>query len=279
MWLKTMAALREPGAAGAGDEERTPALLRLEGLRKHFGSVRAVDGVDLAVRERELTAVIGPNGAGKTTLFHLVTGAQRPDGGRVHFAGRDITGWPPAAIVRAGLARTFQITSVFPELTALENVLLPCLARDGDTARFWSGWVRHRSRRTALEILDRVGLADQADRPCGQLSHADQKLVEVAMALATGPRLLLLDEPAAGLAPGETERVMGALREQAAAGSVTVVLIEHDMDLVFAIADRVVVLHQGRILADGPPEAIRGNPAVKEVYLGGTFAGTAAGRP
>ena len=251
------------------------ALLKIEGLRKHFGSVRAVDGVDLEVKEGELTAVIGPNGAGKTTLFHLVTGAIEPDAGRVHLDGQDITGWPPAAIVRAGLARTFQITSVFPDLTALENVLLPCLARRRETARLWGSYTRHPAQAEALELLSRVGLADQAERPVGQMSHADQKLVEVAMALATQPRLLLLDEPAAGLAPGETERVIGTLREMVTAGGVTVVLIEHDMDIVFSMADRVVVLHQGRVLADGAPGDIRRNPAVKEVYLGGTFAGRA----
>ncbi|OUM93489.1 MAG: hypothetical protein BAA04_04545 [Firmicutes bacterium ZCTH02-B6] len=249
------------------------ALLKTEGLCKRFGSVRAVDGVDLEVREGQLTAVIGPNGAGKTTLFHLVTGAIAPDAGRVHFAGRDITGWPPAAIVRAGLARTFQITSVFPELSALENVLLPVLAQRRETARLWGSYAGHPARDAALELLDRVGLVAQAHRPCGQLSHADQKLVEVAMALATRPRLLLLDEPAAGLAPGETERVIGSLRDMVAAGGVTVVLIEHDMDIVFSMADRIVVLHQGRVLADGTPSEIRANPAVKEVYLGGTFAG------
>ncbi|HEY8417398.1 MAG TPA: ABC transporter ATP-binding protein [Limnochordales bacterium] len=264
---------RAQATAGAGAVPENRPLLRTHGLRKHFGSVRAVDGVDLSVRAGELTAVIGPNGAGKTTLFHLITGAHVPDAGRVYLDGEDITGWPAAAIVRAGLARTFQITSVFPDLTALENVLLPCLARDNDTILFWPAYARHPSRRRALELLDRVGLADQADRLCGQMSHADQKLVEVAMALATDPRLLLLDEPAAGLAPGETEHVIGTLRDMVKAGGVTVVLIEHDMDIVFSMADRVVVLHQGRILADGTPEAIRSNPAVKEVYLGGTFAG------
>lgn len=249
------------------------ALLRTEALRKHFGSVRAVDGVDLEVRDGELTAIIGPNGAGKTTFFHLVTGAIVPDGGRVYFNGQDITGWPAWAIVRAGLARTFQITSVFPDLTAMENVLLPCLARYHATTQFWPAYARHPSRRTAFEILARMGLEAEADRLCGQMSHADRKLVEIAMALATEPRLLLLDEPAAGLAPGETERVIGTLREMVSAGGVTVVLVEHDMDLVFSMADRVVVFHQGRILADGSPEDIRRNPVVKEVYLGGTFAG------
>lgn len=262
-----------------GGAHETGALLETRSLHKHFGSVRAVDGVDLQVAAGHFTAVIGPNGAGKTTLFHLITGAAAPDHGRVLFAGQDITGWPPAAIVRAGLARTFQITSVFPDLTALDNVLLARLARDNETILFWPPYIRHPLRRAALELLDRVGLADQADRPCGHLSHADQKLVEVAMALATEPRLLLLDEPAAGLAPGETERVIGTLKDQVSEGGVTVVLIEHDMDLVFAMADRVIVLHQGRILADGTPEAVRRDPAVKEVYLGGTFAGTAAGRP
>ncbi|MBO8142477.1 MAG: ABC transporter ATP-binding protein [Firmicutes bacterium] len=248
-------------------------VLKIEGLRKHFGSVRAVDGIDLEVREGEFTAVIGPNGAGKTTFFHLVTGAAAPDEGRVYLAGQDITGWPPASIVRAGLARTFQITSVFPDLTALENVLLPCLARQNHTARFWPDHARHPARQTAFAMLKRVGLAGDADRPCRMMSHADQKLVEVAMALATEPRVLLLDEPAAGLAPGETDRVIGTLRDVAASEGVTMVLIEHDMDIVFSMADRVVVLHQGRVLADGPPEDIRRNPTVKEVYLGGTFAG------
>jgi branched-chain amino acid transport system ATP-binding protein len=249
------------------------AILELQGLAKAFGALRAVDGVDLAVEEGEFTAVIGPNGAGKTTLFNLVTGALRPDAGRTLLRSRDITGWPPPRILRAGLGRTFQITSIFHELSALDNVRVAALARLRRSAVFWRPYGDDAEAREQAEAaLAELGLLPVADEVAGTLSHADQKLVEVAMALAAGPAVLLLDEPTSGLAPEETERVAAVLRRLGERQRVTIILIEHDMDVVFAVAERIVVLHQGRIIADGDPVAIRADATVREVYLGGSFA-------
>ena len=249
------------------------AVLELEGLAKAFGALRAVDGVDLTVEEGEFAAVIGPNGAGKTTLFNLVTGALRPDAGRTLLRGRDITGWPPPRILRAGLGRTFQITSIFPELSALDNVRVAALARLRRSAVFWHAYEDDtEAHEHALAALTELGLGEVADAVAGTLSHGDQKLVEVAMALAAGPEVLMLDEPTSGLAPEETERVTAMLRRLGELQRVTIILIEHDMEVVFAIAERVVVLHQGRIIADGAPAAIRADANVREIYLGGSFA-------
>ncbi len=249
------------------------AILRVEGLAKSFGSLVAVDQVELAVAAGEFTAVIGPNGAGKTTLFNLVSGTLRPDAGRVFLKDKDITGRAPRAIVHAGLARTFQITSVFPELTVLENLLVSCLAQARRSARLWSPYAEERAAGLrARRLLGELGIGHLADQRCGALSHADQKLVEVGMALATAPEVLLLDEPTSGLSPEETAQITALLRQLAEAEHATVVLIEHDMDVVFSVAQRIVVLHQGQVIADGPPAAIRADANVKEVYLGGRFA-------
>lgn len=249
------------------------AILRIQGLSKSFGTLVAVDHVELAVTAGEFLAVIGPNGAGKTTLFNLVTGTLRPDAGRVFLKDTNITGRAPRVIVHAGLARTFQITSVFPDLTVLENVLVSCFAHARRSIRLWSPYAEEREAgRRARSLLGELGIEHLADQRCGALSHADQKLVEVGMALATAPGVLLLDEPTSGLSPEETGQITALLRRLAEAQHATVVLIEHDMDVVFSVAQRIVVLHQGQVIADGPPATVRADATVKEVYLGGRFA-------
>jgi branched-chain amino acid transport system ATP-binding protein len=251
----------------------TTPLLEVRGLAKAFGDFVAVDGVDLTLPGGGIAAVIGPNGAGKTTLINLLTGRLAADRGRVLFAGRDVTGWPASARVRAGMGRAFQVTNVFPRLTALENVSIPVLAAAGLAPRpFARVEARADVRAEAERLLGEVGLAERAGATAGQLSHGDQRLLELALALATRPRLLFLDEPTAGMAPGERERVLGRIRRLADQGGLTLLLVEHDMDVVFGMASRIVVMHQGRVLADGQPEAIRADRRVQEVYLGETAA-------
>jgi branched-chain amino acid transport system ATP-binding protein len=249
------------------------AVLAVRDLLKRFGNFAAVDGVDFEIAEGTVTALIGPNGAGKTTLFNLMTGALRPDRGSVRLKNTMLSGLAPERIVGAGLVRTFQITQVFPGLTALDGVTVARLARLG------RGWHPLRpadreavARRDAASLLEAVGLADVAGRRVATLSHADQKLVEVAMALACDPLVLLLDEPTGGLAPEETSGLIRLLHRVASERGVTVLLIEHDMEAVFAVAQRIVVLHQGRILADQSPEDVRRNHQVREVYFGRRFA-------
>jgi branched-chain amino acid transport system ATP-binding protein len=248
------------------------AILTVRDLVKRFGNLAAVDGVDLEIAEGTVTALIGPNGAGKTTLFNLMTGALRADRGSVRLKGGMLTGLAPEQVVWAGLVRTFQITQVFPGLTAIDGVTVARLARLG---RAWHPFrLAHReeaARRDAATLLEAVGLSALAGRIVATLSHADQKLVEVAMALACDPLVLLLDEPTGGLAPEETSGVVRLLQHVASARGTTVLLIEHDMEAVFAVAQRIVVLHQGKVLADDKPEAVRRNSAVREVYLGKRF--------
>lgn len=247
-------------------------ILAVQDVVKRFGNLAAVDGVDLEIAEGTITALIGPNGAGKTTLFNIMTGALRADRGSVWLKDTMLTGLTPERIVRVGLVRTFQITQVFPGLTALDGVTVARLARLG------RGWHPFRlasreavARRDAANLLEAVGSADLAGRLVATLSHADQKLVEVAMALACDPLVLLLDEPTGGLAPEETRGVIRLLQRVALERGITVLLIEHDMEAVFAIARRIVVLHQGKLLADDIPAAVRRNPEVREVYLGRRF--------
>jgi branched-chain amino acid transport system ATP-binding protein len=251
------------------------AILAVRDLARRFGNLAAVDGIDLEVTQGTVTALIGPNGAGKTTVFNLMTGALRPDRGSVLLNGTMLTGLPPERIVRAGLVRTFQITQVFPGLSAIDGVTVARLARLGRSWRpFRSADQEMVARRDAAVLLEAVGLSDVAEQIVSTLSHADQKLVEVAMALACDPAVLLLDEPTGGLAPEETGGMIRLLQRVASERGVTVLLIEHDMEAVFAVAQRIVVLHQGKILADGAPEAVRRMPAVREVYLGKRFADT-----
>jgi branched-chain amino acid transport system ATP-binding protein len=242
-------------------------LLRVEGLTKRFGGVVASDGVLLDVSDGELHAIIGPNGAGKTTLIGQLAGEIVPDTGRIEFAGRDITALPVHNRSLLGLARSFQITSLFPNFTALDNVALAVQAHAGDSFRFWSpARAEAALRKPARVALERVGLGSRADAVVARMSHGEHRQLELAMALATGPRMLLLDEPMAGLGPDESSRMVDTLR--GLKRDLTVLLIEHDMAAVFALADRISVLVYGRVIASGAPADIRANAEVRQAYLG-----------
>jgi len=250
------------GAAGGVE-----LVLETVGLSKRFGGVQAVNGVDLAVPAGDLRAIIGPNGAGKTTFFNLVTGDLAHDSGQIFLAGREVSGLPPHQLCRRGLGRTFQITSIFRRLSALENVQTALLSHHGRHYNVLRP-ARGLFRDEALGLLERVGLASQAAKPSGIMSHGDQRRLEMAIALASGPRVLLLDEPTAGMAPRERHELMGLVARIARDTGLTVVFTEHDMDVVFATARRITVLHQGAVLTEGAPAEVRANPDVLRVYLG-----------
>jgi len=241
-----------------------------QGLTKAFGALVAVEDVTLKVQKGEVRAVIGPNGAGKTTFFNVLTGVLKPTAGRVLRDGVDLTGKPVEEIVQLGISRTFQLTALLPETSALENVRLAAQARMPGRWRFLGGGALiAETRRMAEETLDRVGLLTHAAEPAGLLSHGDQRLLEVAMALAQKPDIMLLDEPTQGLSIEETERAVEILKELLAGGDLTVLLVEHDMEVVFSLAHRIAVLHRGRLIADGTPEAVKADAAVQDAYLGG----------
>ena len=242
-------------------------VLRVVGLKKHFGGVQAVNGVDLAVAEGELRAIIGPNGAGKTTLFNLISGDLPHDSGQIYFRGEEISGLMPPELCRRGLARTFQITSIFRRLTTLENVQTALLTHHRRHHNLLRP-ARRLYRDEAMVLLDRVGLAEQAPKPSGILAHGDQRRLELALALASEPQLLMLDEPTAGMAPRERHEIMALAAGIATDARLTIVFTEHDMDVVFAVARRITVLHQGAVLAEGSPLEVRGHPEVRRVYLG-----------
>jgi len=245
------------------------AVLELNAIEKAFGALKVTDGLSLAVHEGETHAIIGPNGAGKTTLMHQISGALVPDAGRIHFAGRDVTELPMPARARLGLARTFQITHVLPRFTALENVALAVQARSGSSFRFWRPAAAEAALNGAgMEALARVGLAARAAMRAGALSHGEKRLLEIAIALAQAPKLLLLDEPMAGAGAEETRRLVATLK--GLRRRYTIVLVEHDMQAVFALADRVSVLVEGRLIATGTPPAVRSDAAVRAAYLGET---------
>ena len=243
------------------------ALLEIEDLSKRFGGVVASDAIALAVPQGELHAIIGPNGAGKTTLISQLAGEIAPDAGHIRFAGRDITALPIFRRSQLGLARSFQITSLFLDFTAIENVALAVQAHAGHSFRFWRP-ARDEAelREPARAALMRAGLAHRADALVANLSHGEHRQLEIAVALATSPRMLLLDEPMAGMGPEESARMVKTLRELKR--ELTILLIEHDMEAVFALADRITVLVYGRIIASGTPEAIRANAEVRQAYLG-----------
>jgi branched-chain amino acid transport system ATP-binding protein len=236
------------------------AILELEGVSKSFGGLQAVRNVSLALREGEILGVIGPNGAGKTTLINLITGSFRPSAGRIRLRGSDVTGRPPHALARAGVARTFQVVRVFKEMSVLDNVVAGALFAGR------SGSLRG-ARRRAEEVLEFVGLQDQAERPASELVLPQQKRLQVARALAMDPSVLLLDEAMAGLNPGELDEALALVRAVHRSG-VTLIVIEHLMKVVMGLSHRVVVLHHGQVLAEGPPGAIVEDPQVVAAYFG-----------
>jgi branched-chain amino acid transport system ATP-binding protein len=242
-------------------------LLRALGLVKRFGGLVATDTVSLSVAAGQVHALIGPNGAGKTTLVAQLSGQIRPDVGNIQFDGRDVTALSMAARVHLGLARSFQITSVLRDFTALQNVALAIQAGQGHSFRFWTPVASDASLRDpALAVLEQVGLAPRAGVPAASLSHGEQRQLEIAMALASQPKLLLLDEPMAGMGPEESQHMVSFLRRLK--GRHTILLIEHDMDVVFALADRITVLVYGRAIATGTPDEIRADAEVRQAYLG-----------
>jgi branched-chain amino acid transport system ATP-binding protein len=246
-------------------------VLRIENLAKNFGGLRVTDDVTLDVRPGELHAVIGPNGAGKTTLINQISGLLAPDAGRILFGGEDVTRLPVHARAARGLARSFQITSILPRFSVLENVALAVQARSGTSFRFFGRAADEEALNTqAMEALAQVGLAQRAAIPAGELSHGEKRALELAIALAMQPKLLLLDEPMAGTGRDETERLVAALRSLK--GRFPMILVEHDMEAVFALADRISVLIYGRILASGTPDEVRADPQVITAYLGEEMA-------
>jgi branched-chain amino acid transport system ATP-binding protein len=244
-------------------------ILEVDGVGKHFGALAALSRVTLSVSPGQVFSVIGPNGAGKSTLFNVISGLHQPTTGRVRFAGEDITGLPPEEVNRRGLAKTFQITNVFPEISVLDNVRVAAQSRAPESGRLRSLWRRPDVDDTALRLLESFGLARRADELAENLSHGEQRYLEICLALATAPRLLLLDEPTAGMTPGETREATALIRSIAVARGLTLLLIEHDMSVVMGISDRVAVLHFGEKIAEGTPEEIRNDPRVVEAYLGG----------
>ena len=242
-------------------------MLEVRGLTKTFGALRACDGIDFEVKEGETHAVIGPNGAGKTTFISQLAGNLLPDAGSVRFAGEDITRLPAPKRARRGLARSFQITSVYPEFSALDNVALAVQAHSGHSFRFWRA-ARGDARlaEPAARVLEQVGLSERKNVLAANLAHGEQRQLEVAMALATDPRLLLLDEPMAGMGTEESQRMIELLSKLKQ--SKTIILVEHDMDAVFRLADRISVLVYGRVIATDVPEKIRANEEVRKAYLG-----------
>jgi len=243
------------------------ALLAVRELGKSFGGVRAVDGVSFELMPGELLALIGPNGAGKSTIFNMVGGQLKADCGSIRLDGHELVGLKPRQIWRLGVGRTFQIAETFASLTVAENVQMALLSRDGHGLSLWRRAAAYR-REEALALLEQVGMAGQAGRPCGELAYGDVKRVELAMAIAHQPRLLLMDEPAAGMAPGERNELMALTRRLVRQRGMAVLFTEHSMDVVFAYSDRMIVLARGRLIAAGAPRDIREHPEVREVYLG-----------
>lgn len=243
------------------------SLLVVHKLGKSFGGLAAVDDVSFSIRPGELLALIGPNGAGKTTTFNMINGQLRADRGSIRLAGQEILGLEPRKIWRLGVGRTFQIAETFASLTAIENVQMALLSHHRRLFSFLTP-AREFTRNRALELLDQVGMADQADRACSELAYGDVKRVELAMALANAPKLLLMDEPTAGMAPEERHALMALTKRLVVEQEIAVLFTEHSMDVVFAFADRVIVLARGRLIAEGTPAAVRSHPKVQEVYFG-----------
>jgi branched-chain amino acid transport system ATP-binding protein len=242
-------------------------LLSVEGLTKSYGGVHAVRGVSFALEAGEILALIGPNGAGKSTCFDMLNGQIAPDRGRIHLLGEDTTGQRPRAIWRLGVGRTFQITATFPTMTVRQNVLVALVSHGGQLFNLWASTPRL-FRGEADRLLELVGMNGQAERPCGELAYGDLKRLELAIALANRPKLLLMDEPTAGMAPRERIELMRLVARIAREQDIGILFTEHDMDVVFEHADRILVLNRGILIAEGTPEEVRANRDVRAVYLG-----------
>ena len=243
------------------------SLLKVNSLSKSFGGLHAVDGVSFTLAKGELLALIGPNGAGKSTTFNMVNGQLTPDAGSIALDGTELVGRKPREIWRRGVGRTFQIAETFASLTVIENVQMALLSADGRLFSLWRRAADHR-RADALALLAQVGMAEQAARPCSELAYGDVKRVELAIALANAPKLLLMDEPTAGMAPAERNALMTLTKRLVIERGLGVLFTEHSMDVVFAHADRIIVLARGRLIAEGLPSEIRDHPKVQEVYFG-----------
>lgn len=243
------------------------SLLKVSGLGKSFGGVRAVDGINFELPAGELLALIGPNGAGKSTTFNMVNGQLRADSGSIMLNGNELVGLPPRSIWKLGVGRTFQIAETFASLTAVENVQMALLSADSKLLSTWRRASAYK-RDKAVDLLDQVGMAAQADRPCSVLAYGDVKRVELAIAIANDPKLLLMDEPTAGMAPKERNELMALTKKLVIERGMAVLFTEHSMDVVFAYADRMIVLARGRLIAEGKPLELRDDPKVQEVYFG-----------
>ncbi len=255
--------------AGNGVVSPSAPMLEVDGLSRHFGALAALNGVSFEVRPGEIFSVIGPNGAGKSTLFNVISGLHPPTAGRVRFRGDDITGLSPEIINRRGVAKTFQITNIFPEISVVENVRVACQSRTTVAGRLASLWRRPDVDDRVGALLDAFGLSARRDELAENLSHGEQRYLEICLALATEPTLLLLDEPTAGMTPGETRDATALIRATVRERGLTLLLIEHDMSVVMGISDRIAVLHFGKKIAEGPPDVIRTDPGVIDAYLGG----------
>ena len=244
-----------------------PTLLSVEGLSKSYGGVHAVRGVSFELRAGEILALIGPNGAGKSTCFDMLNGQTTPDSGRIHLLGEETTGRRPREIWRLGVGRTFQITATFPTMTVRENIQVALVSHHRQLFNLWASTPRF-GRQEAAHLLELVGMGGYAERPCGELAYGDLKRLELAIALANQPKLLLMDEPTAGMAPRERIELMRLTARIAREQSIGVLFTEHDMDVVFEHADRILVLNRGALIAEGSPEQVRNNPQVRAIYLG-----------
>lgn len=245
------------------------SLLRTQDLKKHFGDTHAVDGVDFTISEGELVSLVGANGAGKTTLVNLISAYLQPDSGHIFFQDQDITSLPVAQRIKAGIARSFQLVNLFDDLSAFDNVALAIFSREGKTRKLFALAENDNDvTREALDVLQQFGLEGKRETPAGGLAQGERKLLDVAVAHALRPKLLFLDEPTSGVSTRDKAQIMDTIAAVVRAGKITAVIIEHDMDVVFKYSDRIVVMHDGRILADGPPEEIRQNNEVSTILLG-----------
>jgi len=244
-------------------------LLETKNIHKNFGALTAVENVDFSIEEGKLNSIIGPNGAGKTTFFNLISGKLKPTSGEILFKGQDITSLPPHKISKMGIARSFQITNIFPGLTVFENVRLAVQSRGKKNFSFFGSPTKLKDvNEKTLSILEKLNLADKRDSPGSNITYSDQRHLEIAMTMATDPILILLDEPTAGMSPEETDMTVNMIR--ALSQEVTVLLIEHDMDVVFSVSDEITVLYYGKIIAKGSPMEIKDNDEVQRAYLGGS---------